>query len=213
MTYIAIFLPPVVGAIIGYCTNLLAIRMLFRPYRAVYVFGRRLPFTPGLIPKGQARLAKKLGEAVGGKIITPEVLARELLDSPILDSVFDNLDEQGPELIKNLIQEHVGKVAGMFLNPEKIYASMKEGLVNYLDIIREEKKAPDESAFEKITAHVAQHIDVKAIIEARVNEFDPEEAEEIILSVIRRELHLVMALGAILGFIIGWVPVISGLFY
>ena len=42
---------PVIGAAIGYITNDIAIRMLFRPHKAVYVFGRRLPFTPGIVPR------------------------------------------------------------------------------------------------------------------------------------------------------------------
>ncbi|NET52465.1 MAG: DUF445 family protein, partial [Merismopedia sp. SIO2A8] len=42
--------PPIVGGVIGYFTNDLAIQMLFRPYNAIYVGDRKLPFTPGLIP-------------------------------------------------------------------------------------------------------------------------------------------------------------------
>ena len=44
-------LPPVLGAIIGYVTNAIAIRMLFRPFNEIRVLGLRLPFTPGLIPR------------------------------------------------------------------------------------------------------------------------------------------------------------------
>ncbi len=40
-----------IGAVIGYITNWLAIKMLFRPREAKYIFGMKLPFTPGLIPK------------------------------------------------------------------------------------------------------------------------------------------------------------------
>jgi Uncharacterized protein conserved in bacteria len=46
--------PPVVGGIIGYFTNDIAIKMLFRPYRAIYIKGRQLPFTPGLIPRNKS---------------------------------------------------------------------------------------------------------------------------------------------------------------
>lgn len=253
MTYF-VFITPIIGAIIGYGTNCLAIMMLFRPYRPKYLFGKKLPFTPGMVPKGQSRLAKKMAETVGGKIITPEILAKELISSPLLPegieeikkfirkSLFtwpegegnqfvniwlSNLDEKGPELIKKLINEHVGRLAGMFLDPEKIYGSIKEGLVDYLsqeenlEIIADKiDEALDkfnveqglESALNKIADFVAQHIDIKGIIETRINAFNPEEAEALILSVIRRELHVVMALGGILGFVIGWIPVVAGFF-
>ena len=201
MTYFAILIPPVVGAIIGYCTNYLAIKMLFRPHKAVYFFGVRVPFTPGLVPKEQARLAKKLAEAITGRIITPEVLAEEIKKAT--QKKLPQLDEQGPELVKKLINEHVGKFAGMFLDADKIYAGIKEGLLEATD-----KEAHPTDTFEKMAAHAVEHIDIKAIIENRINEFDPQEAEELILSVIRRELQIIIALGGLLGFIIGWVPVL-----
>lgn len=74
--------PPVVGGIIGYFTNDIAIKMLFRPYRPLYVGGRQLPFTPGLIPRNQQRLAKRISDTIMGSLLTPEELqnlARRLL--------------------------------------------------------------------------------------------------------------------------------------
>ncbi len=71
-----IFLPPIAGAIIGYFTNDIAIKMLFRPYRAIYIGKRRLPFTPGLIPRNQERLAKRVSDTIMGSLLTPSELQR-----------------------------------------------------------------------------------------------------------------------------------------
>ena len=74
--------PPIVGGIIGYFTNDLAIKMLFRPYRTIYIGKRRLPFTPGLIPRNQERLAKRVSDTIMGSLLTPnelQNLARRLL--------------------------------------------------------------------------------------------------------------------------------------
>ncbi|MEH2032815.1 MAG: DUF445 domain-containing protein [Nostoc sp.] len=76
--------PPVLGGIIGYFTNDIAIKMLFRPYRAIYIAGRRVPFTPGLIPRNQERLAKNISNTIMGSLLTPEELqnlARRLLQT------------------------------------------------------------------------------------------------------------------------------------
>ena len=76
--------PPVVGGIIGYFTNDIAIKMLFRPYRALYIGGRRVPFTPGLIPSNQERLAKRVADTIMGSLLTPaelQNLARRLLQT------------------------------------------------------------------------------------------------------------------------------------
>ncbi|WP_110928989.1 DUF445 domain-containing protein [Bacillus massiliglaciei] len=70
----------IIGALIGGFTNLLAIRMLFRPYKAIHVFGKRLPFTPGLIPKRQEELASQLGKLVVEHLITPESIERKVLN-------------------------------------------------------------------------------------------------------------------------------------
>lgn len=77
-------LPPVFGGIIGYFTNDIAIRMLFRPYRARFLWGRQIPFTPGLIPANQERLAKRIADSIMGSLLTPTELhnlARKLLEA------------------------------------------------------------------------------------------------------------------------------------
>lgn len=71
-------IPIITGAVIGYITNWLAIRMLFRPHKEIRLFGIRLPFTPGLIPKERERIAKSVGDAVGTHLLTPEVFSESL---------------------------------------------------------------------------------------------------------------------------------------
>lgn len=64
-TYI---LPPLVGGVIGYVTNDIAIRMLFRPHTAKHIMGWRIPFTPGIIPKEKGRIAEAVGTAISDNI-------------------------------------------------------------------------------------------------------------------------------------------------
>lgn len=64
----------VVGAVIGYITNYLAIRMLFRPSTPKYLFGKKLPFTPGVIPKERDRLARQTGQTVKEYLLTEEAV-------------------------------------------------------------------------------------------------------------------------------------------
>ena len=70
---------PVVGAVIGYFTNYIAVKMLFFPRKPVYLFGHQLPLTPGAIPKGKERLAKAAGDVVAGALLTREDLEDFLL--------------------------------------------------------------------------------------------------------------------------------------
>ncbi len=85
------------GAIIGYGTNTLAVEMLFRPYGPKYIGKWRLPFTPGLIPKEQRRIAESLGDLIEKELFAPQIVS-EALDTPEtkaaigdwLDHLFDS---------------------------------------------------------------------------------------------------------------------------
>ncbi|WP_028781944.1 DUF445 domain-containing protein [Thalassobacillus devorans] len=70
-----------IGALIGGLTNSLAIKMLFRPYKAKYIGKYRLPFTPGLIPKRQQELARQLGRMVVQHLLTAEGIRKKLEES------------------------------------------------------------------------------------------------------------------------------------
>ncbi len=85
--YLHFIAPPVVGGVVGYFTNDLAIRMLFRPLKPVYLFGHKLPMTPGMIPKNKERLAAGIGDMVSGKLMSSDVLAETLLSPEMLDKV------------------------------------------------------------------------------------------------------------------------------
>ncbi|TYR79017.1 DUF445 family protein [Priestia megaterium] len=75
---VIVLIMALIGAAIGGVTNHLAIKMLFHPYEAKYLFGKRIPFTPGLIPKRRDELAVQLGKMVVEHLVTPESLKKKL---------------------------------------------------------------------------------------------------------------------------------------
>lgn len=116
--------PPVVGGIIGYFTNDIAIRMLFRPYRAYHIGDRRVPFTPGLIPRNQERLAKRISDTIMGSLLTPEELqnlARRLLQPErvqaallwllklALDQVQADKEQKTAKVVANILRDLFGQ--------------------------------------------------------------------------------------------------------
>ncbi len=119
-----LFAPPVVGGIIGYFTNDIAIKMLFRPYQAIYIKGRQLPFTPGLIPRNQERLAKRISDTIMGSLLTPQELqnlARRLLQTErmqsvilwllqlALDQVKADAEQKTAKILANILRDLVGE--------------------------------------------------------------------------------------------------------
>ncbi len=65
-----------VYGLVGFLTNVTAIRMIFRPYGEYSFAGRRLPFTPGLIARNQKRFATALGEFVEEDLLNPRRMSR-----------------------------------------------------------------------------------------------------------------------------------------
>ncbi|BAZ13026.1 hypothetical protein NIES4071_48600 [Calothrix sp. NIES-4071] len=77
--------------------------MLFRPYRALYIGRKRIPFTPGLIPRNQERLAKNISDTIMGSLLTPEELqnlARRLLQTERVEGAILWLLQTALEQIK-----------------------------------------------------------------------------------------------------------------
>ncbi|AFZ48959.1 DUF445 domain-containing protein [Dactylococcopsis salina] len=112
--------PPVAGGIIGYFTNDIAIKMLFRPYQPLYVGKQRLPFTPGLIPRNQGNLAKRVANTIMGSLLTPQELqkiARRLLEpervkraiswllKSSLQQVGQNKQEKSAQVLGNVLRD------------------------------------------------------------------------------------------------------------
>ncbi|HBV22961.1 MAG TPA: DUF445 domain-containing protein [Jeotgalicoccus sp.] len=94
-----VLLMALIGALIGGTTNTIAIKMLFRPYEAKYLFGKRLPFTPGVIPLRRDEASTKLGEIITGHLLTPEVF-KEKLKSPETDKLIMHFIDRQIETIE-----------------------------------------------------------------------------------------------------------------
>jgi uncharacterized membrane protein YheB (UPF0754 family) len=110
--------PPLIGGIIGYFTNDIAIKMLFRPYKPIFVGDRQLPFTPGLIPSNQERLAKRVSDTIMGSLLTPEELqnlARKLLQIERMEAAIRWLLNLTLEQVQGVNQERASHILGNIL--------------------------------------------------------------------------------------------------
>ncbi|MBF2470878.1 DUF445 family protein [Listeria welshimeri] len=92
-----ILLMAVIGGFIGAMTNYIAIRMLFRPYKALYLFNKRVPFTPGLIPKRRDELAEHIGKVVVSHLLTEDAIRARLLQ--------ENLQKEITETVAKMFHE------------------------------------------------------------------------------------------------------------
>ncbi|MFD1017734.1 DUF445 domain-containing protein [Thalassobacillus hwangdonensis] len=99
-----------IGALIGGMTNSLAIKMLFRPYKAVYFGKFKLPFTPGLIPKRREELAKQLGKMVVNHLLTSDGIKKKLVEARFQKTVTEWAQKEVHLLLNK--EESIQKLLG-----------------------------------------------------------------------------------------------------
>lgn len=129
-----------IGAVIGYITNWLAIKMLFRPREAKYIFGMKLPFTPGLIPKEKSRIANKVGETVGTHLLNSDSLSKALKD----DKIKAKFNEVAKEKINQVINSNSTLDDSLKNTLGENYYALKGNMINnitktILESIQEEE--------------------------------------------------------------------------
>jgi len=145
---------PAVGAVIGYITNDIAIRMMFRPHRAKYFLGIHIPFTPGIIPKEKDRIASSIGKAVSENLMNREVLEKSLLSDEMLEKMNDAIDEFIATQSRN--SETIEEFASHYLSADDISA-MRDNVTSGI-IKTVTAKLQDSRLGENIARLATQHV-------------------------------------------------------
>jgi len=138
-------IPPVAGAFIGYVTNVIAIRMLFRPLNEKRIFGIRLPFTPGILPRKRKNLAANIGSMVERELLTATIirerLSREDVQEKLKSSISfftANILENTPKKLSSGSEKILAEKIPSVL--EKVYPVFSAAIMEFLnqaDIRRE----------------------------------------------------------------------------
>lgn len=109
------FIAPLLGGVIGYITNDIAIRMLFRPHTAKYILGFHVPFTPGIIPKEKGRIAEAIGGVISENLMNKEVLEKYLLSDEMVGKVraavedFVHIQQRNTETMREFLLHYLSE--------------------------------------------------------------------------------------------------------
>lgn len=145
---------PAVGAVIGYFTNDIAIRMLFRPHQAKYFMGIHIPFTPGVIPKEKVRIASSIGKAVSENLMNREVLEKSLLSDEMLEKMNNAIDEFVTTQGNN--NETIEQFARHYLSEDDITAMRDNATTSIVKMIA--GKLQDSQLGENIARMATTHV-------------------------------------------------------
>jgi uncharacterized membrane protein YheB (UPF0754 family) len=181
---------PTVGALIGWFTNLLAIKLIFRPLKPF-----RIPLInwdfQGLIPKRRAQIAGSIGQIVEKELISVEDIIGH-----------SNTPEVKKEVLLTIKKTIIDKVSDRI--PGFIPLGLQAVLLKYIeDILDKEAESLFKSFMERFSEYMIKDVKVGKTVEDRINALDVLELERLVMSVSQRELKHIEILGGIIGFLIG----------
>lgn len=180
-----------VGTLIGWFTNYLAIKLLFRPYKEMNFLFFKIQ---GLIPKRRAEISLNIADVVEKELISVDDIAEKIEEMDISDGVIDRLLDKviGEKLQKNILDKN--PLLKMIINDsviQKIKSYFKKSIL--------ENK---EEIVEEIIKIVKEKINFREIILDKMENFSLQEIEEIILRISKNELKHIEIIGGVLGGII-----------
>ena len=179
-----------VGALIGWLTNVIAIKLLFRPINPIGIKGT--PFMiQGLIPKRKSEIAKSIGDVISEELVSMEV---------IVDQIIEDMDKKQ---IVEIIKEKIVGVANEKM--PSLIPSMFKGMIiqNIESMIDENGEQIVTELGEKLSHKAIETINISKMVEDQINAFDFVKIEQMTLKIASTELKYIEVLGGILGFAIG----------
>ena len=185
------FLTVSVGALIGWFTNYLAIKLLFRPYKEINLLFFKMQ---GLIPKRKNEIIGNIAEVVEKELISISDITEKIQDAEIDEDVIDGLLDKiiGEKLQKSILEKN--PLLKMIVNE-----SMIEKIKSYFKKTILENK---EEIVIEIMRIAEEKINIREIMTEKMHNFSLEEMERIILTVSKNELKHIEIIGGILGGII-----------
>ena len=144
--YLPVIKAVVVGAVIGYFTNYIAIKMLFRPRKAWKIGKFRVPLTPGVIPKNQERMANAVSSTIVRELLTEGDIKKVLEGGELKEKIYQMIEEA-------LYEKKVALSSVDFVNDNKdeISKRVSESLSSY--IVEEVKKQDLTSLVKNMVEH------------------------------------------------------------
>jgi uncharacterized membrane protein YheB (UPF0754 family) len=164
--------------------------MLFRPH-----FPRRFLFLTfhGLVPKRQKQIAESLGRMIERDLLSHKDIQAALLNSGSAEEATAFLNEQVDAFVAKFVASN--PMVGMFLQGG-ILDQVKTMLAAQLN-----EKLPEFMG--RLVGKVEEQLDIKAVIQSKVEGFDLSKLESLIQEVSAKELKTIELLGGVLGFLVG----------
>lgn len=189
---ITLLMMTLIGGLIGYITNVVAVKMLFRPLIAfkVPLLGWEIQ---GLIPKRRSDIARSIGETVATDLVSVE----DLIDKLIEDADKTAMIAMAKARIVELAEQNM---------PPMIPSMFKGAILSYVaDAVDKNAEGVMNELSEKLVHQATEKIDIAQMVKEKIDAFDLLKLEALILNISSKELKHIEVLGGVLGVLIGFV--------
>lgn len=185
---------PVIAALIGYVTNFIAVRMIFRPHKPIRFMGMVFH---GLVPRRQKQIAASLGAMIERDLFSQADIHAALSGSETAEEAASFLSEQVELFAQKLVSQN--PMIGAFLQGP-LLDQIKQLLAGQMA-----ERFPQ--FMERVVTRVEHRLDVSEIVASKIEGFDLTKLESLIYEISSRELKTIEVLGGVLGFLVGLVQV------
>ena len=195
---IRILILAIIGGLIGYITNVIAIKLIFRPINPIKIPILNIEII-GMIPKRKTEIATNIANVVEEQFISVDEITDNIITEQDKQHIIDYIKVR----VKLILSEKMTLIPSTIRNLVQNYVS---------EIIEDEIREGIDELSEEMIIKTKNRINIKEIIENKINELDLYELETIILQIVKNELRHIEVLGLILGFFIGIVQGIITIF-
>lgn len=192
MNILSIIISSAVGFVIGWFTNYLAIMMLFRPYNPIIIPVLNIEIQ-GLIPKRRGDIAGSLGEIVERELVSINDIINNLVGDADREKILSSVEDRLDLIIKKKIPSYIPSMfKGMIADYVK--KAVMEEVIDFI-----------ENDSGRVIEQLTERVNIKKIVEDKINGFELSKVEELALYAAGKELRGIEIIGGILGLVIGLV--------
>ena len=182
---------PAFGGFVGFFSDWIALQMMFRPQLPTKFMG----FTfQGLFLKRQKEVAGDYAALISKQLLTPANMMEELFRGAFSDRIMELVHKN----VKRLVDEQAGVA-----RPLVVYAVGSQRYIEMKNVVADRilEKMPETMKY--VEAYAEDAMDVRNTLVTRMQDLTPQEFEGMLRPAFKEDEWSLIAVGAVLGFLVG----------
>lgn len=196
MNIFVLILIPLISGLVGYLTNWIAVKMLFRPKEKVNL---GLFSIQGVFPANQQNVAEKIGSMVATELLSSADIKERMTHADNITAIRNLVEDKIDEYLNVTFTRNYPIISKLF--GQKRRDKFKLELANEV-----ERMAPD--VVGKFVEDIEHKLNVKDIISKKVAELPPDKLEEMLNKILKKEFEYIEYIGGVIGFVIGLLQIL-----